>query len=158
MVRWIPPNELQLTIMALGELTAATLQQIQGLAGQIVPAYPRMTLCIEGLGGTPNNIQPRFLWCGVTGGIDALSRLQQALEGRFAPLLRDYQVKPFQPHLDLGRIRIESEQNRTALGRAIKMAQVGVVGDVPVNAIELLRSETTNLGPTLVALASYPLQ
>jgi 2'-5' RNA ligase len=72
------------------------------------------------------------------------------------PLLPNYQAKGFQGHVDLGRIKIESEQNRTALGRAIKMSPTGCIWRQQVTQFELFRSTTTSMGPQLVTDASYP--
>ena len=156
-VRWIPNPELQILVMPLGELTLPTLQQIQQIIGPIIASCPPLTLNLEGLIGTPSNLQPRFIGAGITGDVAPLIAVQKQLEARLIPLLRDYQAKPFQPHVDLGRIKIESEQNRTALGRAIKMAQLGNVATFDVPAIELLRNVTSVAGPSLDLVKSYAL-
>src|SRR2546421_11617611 len=156
-VRWIPNPELQIVVMALGEVSLPSLEQIQRIIGPMMGTFPPLKLALEGLVGSPSNLQPRFIAVGVTGDVPALTNIHNQLEAKLLPVLRDHVTKPFQPHVDLGRIKIESEQNRTALGRAIKMAQLGNVASFDVNAIELLRNVTTATGPSLELIKSYSL-
>jgi len=156
-VRWIPNQELQLTVMALGELSLPIVEQVQRIAGPMFGLFPQLKLNLEGLVGAPSNLQPRFIGAGITGDVAALTTIHNQLEAKLIPILREYQAKPFQPHVDLGRIKIESEQNRTALGRAIKMAQLGQVASFDVPALELMRTVTSAAGPSLELIKSYPL-
>jgi len=123
----------------------------------MIGTFPPLKLSLEGLTGAPSNLQPRFIGTGITGDVAQLTTIHNQLEAKLLPVLRDYQAKPFQPRVDLGRIKIESEQNRTALGRAIKMAQLGTVATFDVPAIELLRNVTTTSGPSLELIKSYSL-
>lgn len=156
-VRWVPPSELQLTIMHLGEISLYALEQVKTAIGSSLAVYHQMNLNLEGLAGSPNNLQPRFVWTAVTGDVEELTKIHNHLERLLMHLLREYNAKPFVPHLDLGRIKIESEHNRTALGRAIKMVAMGMIGSFRVDKIELMRAVTTSAGPSLELLQAYPL-
>jgi len=157
-VRWIPPAEMLLTIMTLGELSVASLQNIARQLPPILANYATMELCVEGLVGQPNNLQPRFVSCGLTGDVEQLTRMHNELEMRLKPFLQSYESKPFQPLISLGRIKMESEQSRTDLGRAIKMAHLGQVAPLSVSTVELLRIASTGAGPTFMPIESYQLR
>ena len=155
--RWNQPNMIQLTIMPLGELLIGTFDQVRrSLPGITAQARP-FELTVEGVGGSPSNLQPRFIWIGMGGESQNLILLHNSLETVLRPMLRDYQPRPFVPHIDLGRIKIESEQNRTALGRAIRMTPVGCVATLQVSQIELFRSTATSMGPQLISEGTFAL-
>lgn len=156
-VRWIPNTELQITVMALGEVSLPNLEQIQRIVGPMFALFRPLCISLEGLVGAPNNLQPRFLSMGVTGDVAELTAIHNQLEAKLLHILRDYAAKPFQPHMDLGRIKIESEQNRTALGRALRMLQIGCLATIEVPALELLRATSSTMGPTLELIQSYRL-
>jgi 2'-5' RNA ligase len=157
LVRWTPQSELQMVVMALGELSIPTVEMVKQTIRPIFTQHPSMALTLEGLGGSPSSMQPRYVWCGVTGDVQQLITLHNALEAKLLPILREYEAKPFVPNLGLGRLKQESEQNRTQLGRAIRMSQVGCVGELMVNQVELLRSAVTASGPSLLPIESFPL-
>jgi len=156
-VRFANPHELQLVILALGELTVATLDQVHRTITPLLPQFRPFELTVDGLGGSPSMLQPRFVWAGIGGDVAELTKLHNIIEANLISILRDYHARPFQPHIDLGRMKIESEQNRTALGRAIKMSQVGYVASLNVSSIETFRSTATPAGPTLEPITIYRL-
>lgn len=157
LVRWTPASELVFTIVTLGEIGVGQIAQLGATLGSVVSGFPAMHLSLDGLGGSPNNLQPRFLWVGVGGDLATLETLNQALERAVAPILPHHEVRSLQAHVPIGRIKQESESNRSALGRALRMAQIEHIGAFSVPSIELARMATTSAGPTLVAIQTFPL-
>lgn len=156
-VRFVNPAEMQIVLMALGELNMMTFENVKNTLPRVVASVRQFQVTIEGLGGTPSNLQPRFIWAGIGGAADQLIALHNAIERTLMPLVPSYQPVPFKPHVDLGRMKTESEANRTALGRAIRMAQVGLIYTLPVVSVEMFRSTATSQGVALVSYASCPL-
>jgi 2'-5' RNA ligase len=157
LVRWTPPSELCLTMLTLGELTPPTLARIAATIGPIIIRYPALQLGLEGLGGSPTTLQPRFIWAGVSGDLSSLFQLHGELERAVKGVLPEYEPITFEPQVPLGRLKQQSEQDRTALGRAIRVAAVGQIAPLTIEAIELLRYAVTTAGPTLVPVESYRL-
>ena len=139
-VRWSNPSELQIILLPLGELLVARVHQVQLILPSVAAQFRPFEITIEGLGGSPSALQPRFP-SGEHAGIEEL----QAGAGA-----------GFQVHIELGRIKTEAEAHRTALGRAIKMTSIGCVWRMRVTQFDLFRSTTTNMGPQLVTINSYP--
>lgn len=156
-VRFNNTAELQLVLIPLGELTVLSFDNVKKALPAVATQFQPFSITIEGLGGTPSNLQPRFVWAGIGGAVDDVIRLHNTLERSLMPMLPGYQAMPFKPHVDLGRMKVESEANRTALGRAIRMAQIGLIAELRVSQFELFRSTATTLGPHLQSEGVYPL-
>jgi 2'-5' RNA ligase len=156
-VRFTNISEIQMVLIALGELNHLSFVNVKKALPEICAQCSPFTVTIEGLGGTPSSLQPRFVWAGVGGDAEAMLRLHAALEKGLMPYLPNYQATAFKPHVDLGRLKTESEPNRTALGRAVRMAQVGAVYEMAVSKIELFRSTVTTQGPHLESEGSFAL-
>ena len=156
-LRFNPPATIQIVIIPLGELLVGTFDQVRRTLPNLVSQLRPFQLAVEGLGGTPSNLQPRFVWAGLTGDINQLVALHNTLENGLRPMLPNDQPKPFVPHIDIARIKIESEQNRTTVGRALRMLQIGCLANLNVSQIELFRSTTSAAGPELVSEGTFAL-
>jgi 2'-5' RNA ligase len=156
-LRFSSTEEMHIVLMSLGELNMATFEMVKGTLPKAAAGFKPFAITIEGLGGTPSNLQPRFIWAGIGGNVAELTRLHNETERWMLQVARSYQPTPFKAHVDLGRIKTESEANRTALGRALRMTQVGVIFDLQVSQIELFRSTATTQGPHLVSYGTYAL-
>lgn len=143
--RWNGQNELLLTLCALGEQQWEMVKRASGVLGPICAKYPPINLKLEGLHGLPNNNQPRHVGLNVTGDLDSLRKLREELARAVGPMLPPTE-KEFVPLVMLGRLKIESEQARTALGRAVRMTPAEVVGEWTATEIQLLRTDATTAG------------
>ncbi|MEQ1932613.1 MAG: hypothetical protein ABL962_01855, partial [Fimbriimonadaceae bacterium] len=99
LVRWTPTTELVLTLVSLGEISAGQIVQIDATVGPIIQRFGRMKFALDGLGGSPTNLQPRFVWAAATGDVEPLTRLTAELERALAPLLRNHEVKDFEARI-----------------------------------------------------------
>ena len=75
--RWIPPENLHLTVWFLGEVSDQRSAAILDTLRSPLTERP-FSLRISGLGAFPPSGSPRVIWMGVTEGLDALARLQLA--------------------------------------------------------------------------------
>ncbi len=145
-VRWNAPSELIVTLVPLGELSPGTIARVASVVESVCSASPRMTITVDGFSGLPNMIQPRYLVATLGGDIEWLTSLSARLDSAVGNLIPPRDFRAFQPHITLGRLKTESEPNRVALGRAIKLAAVPPMGTIPVEAIELLVSTASTAG------------
>ena len=101
-LRWLPEDQLHLTMSFLGQVEAARETSLRtALAAVRVPAF---FLPIQGLGAFGGE-RPPIVWAGVGKGHPHLfalhKRIQDAvLQSGFEPDLR-----PFHPHITLGRAK-----------------------------------------------------
>ncbi|MEQ1821254.1 MAG: hypothetical protein ABL949_01970 [Fimbriimonadaceae bacterium] len=157
LVRWTPTTELVLTIVSLGELSASQIVQVDATVGPIIQRYRRMSFSVEGIGGSPTNLQPRFVWAGIAGEVDPLKQLNSELERGLAPMLRNHEVKEFDARIPLGRIKQESESTRSSLGRALRVANIGPIGSLSADEVCLVRYSGTSMGVTILDVNRYVL-
>ncbi len=157
LVRWTPTHELVFPLVSLGEISVGQVAQVAATVGPIVAQYPSGQVALEGLGGTPNNLQPRSLWIGMSGDLSGLERFAQELECAVMPIVPHHESRPLQSHIPIGRLKQESESTRSALGRAVRVAQIGSMGVLPIREVELIRMASTSTGPTIVTVQAFPL-
>jgi 2'-5' RNA ligase len=104
-VSWTKPENLHLTLKFLGEVGTERVEQIEQAYAEAARASKPLSLATHETGFFPNLRRPRVVWAGLQGDLDELLALQNKLETQFATLGFTHELKPFQPHLTLGRIK-----------------------------------------------------
>ncbi len=101
-VRWLPPEQLHLTLRFMGEADDAVNAAIRkGLATIASPPFP---LTLNGTGCFPSPRRPRVLWVGLNSS-EPLMELQQKVETAVAAAGLPTEERPFSPHITLARLR-----------------------------------------------------
>lgn len=107
-VRWLPPEQLHLTLRFVGEADDAVNAAIRkGLAKIASQPFP---LALSGAGCFPSPRRPRVLWVGLSGG-EPLMQLQQKVETTVVAAGIPAEERPFSPHITLARLRDHREGN-----------------------------------------------
>ncbi len=101
--RWVRPEGVHLTLVFLGSVAAARVDEIGREMAQAAAAARPLRLEASGLGAFPSLSQPRVLWVGLIGDVDALAGLQRDLDRRMRRLGFELDQRPFRPHVTLGR-------------------------------------------------------
>lgn len=100
--RWVPMDQLHLTLVFLGEVETERMNRLlEKLAGTGSPAFD---LSIAGFGCFPNRRRPRVLWIGVAPEpllMSLAERVRQTVLSTGISL----EERPFSPHITLARIR-----------------------------------------------------
>ena len=158
-IQWANPDGMHLTLKFLGNIPASAVGPLLECLGPVGAKTSPFPLQLAGLGMFPNRRKPRVLWVGVGGGLDALTRLQQAAEGAINGLGYPPEQRPFRPHITLGRPR-----------RSVSGAQLARIGSVvsalapphPVGwrteSVDVMRSELHPSGARYTVLGSMPLE
>jgi 2'-5' RNA ligase len=100
--RWVPTDQLHLTLRFLGEVDEATLGTVQAGLGMV--QAERFTLQVRGVGHFPPRRPPRVLWVGLDGGAPLLD-LQRQVEAVVQAAGLPAEERPFSPHITLARFR-----------------------------------------------------
>jgi 2'-5' RNA ligase len=101
-VRWLPAAQLHLTMSFLGDVDATREGQLrEALAAVQVPAF---FLPVEGV-GTFGGERPTVVWAGVGKAHPHLFALHQHLQDAVLHAGLEPDLKPFHPHITLGRMR-----------------------------------------------------
>lgn len=158
-VKWVPFPELALVLVPLGEIRPGTIASIRLALEQVCARHAPVDLALAGIGGSPNMVQPKEVWIGVQAGDEARLRslvadLEKAVQGLSALPTHP----PFEARLDIGRLKVQDDQARTGLGRALRLVQVGELLRGRMNDVQILRSTAGTMGPHLEIEARIPLR
>ncbi|MBS1718341.1 MAG: hypothetical protein JSS72_11480 [Armatimonadetes bacterium] len=156
-MRWTVSSELVLTLVTLGELRVDQIARAGALLEPVLQGVPKMTFRVDGLTGTPNVLQPRFLEAILKGPVEELSAFQKRLMGAMVPVIGVQETKPWLPTFTIGRLSKEAEQSRLNLGRVLKTVPAGDMGEFPINEICLLQYASSGAGVTVSPIRSFPL-
>jgi 2'-5' RNA ligase len=100
--RWVPLEQIHLTLAFLGYVDDATLDLLTGALATI--KAPGFNLCFSDTGCFPDRRRPRVLWVGLE---------PEPLLSRLASLVREavlacnipQEERPFSPHITLARLK-----------------------------------------------------
>jgi 2'-5' RNA ligase len=158
LIRWIPSQNLHLTLKFLGDIAGSHLDFLKQAIAQTAGASPAFDLQLSGFGSFPNLKLPRILWVGLHAPASLLS-LQRSIESAVVKLGYKKEDRAFSPHLTIGRVRqnlspAELQKIRTAL----ESFQLGNIGTARVNSIHLFKSDLNPNGAEYTKLFSAGLQ
>jgi 2'-5' RNA ligase len=153
-VRWVPVKNIHLTLKILGDVSLANLEILEGILLTETARYAPFEVSIDKLGAFPSTRRPRVIWVGVEAPAE-LGQLQRALADATARLGYPPEERGFSPHLTLGRIsRNASNSEVRQIGQAIEEADVGRLGVMQVQTVNLYRSDLQPTGAVYTCLYS----
>jgi 2'-5' RNA ligase len=103
--RWVPPENIHLTIAFLGPTDPAAVPRIGAAITEVAARCRPFDLAPAGLGVFPGRRRPRVLWVGLQGDLEALAALTRAVGGALAPLGVAPPRRGNPGHLTLARAR-----------------------------------------------------
>jgi RNA 2',3'-cyclic 3'-phosphodiesterase len=149
--RWVPIEQLHLTLRFIGEVDEETLTAIQAALSRV--ASEPFTIALQQIGHFPPHRQPRVLWVGLSAG-EQLNRLQQQVEATLQTAGVAPDDRPFSPHITLARLR------ETPAAPVLSYEQRHKDFHCPpfaARAFHLYESRLSAKGATHTPLRSYPL-
>ena len=151
-------ERMHLTLHFLGHLPRTDVEALQSALAPVVARHQRFRLAAQGVGAFPGLGRPRVLWAGVSG-----SDLPQltALQTELGAALRESDLPiddRFHPHLTLARARRPPrDEERKLLRDWSARWRTEAFGDLPVDSVELIRSQLGAGPPRYTTLATFPL-
>jgi 2'-5' RNA ligase len=156
-VRWVPAENIHLTIKFLGEVSTASLKMLTTMMQTEAARHPQFEFSVGGLGAFPSPRRPRVIWIGIEAPAE-LASLQRGVETEMARLGYAPEDRPFSPHLTLGRVtRNANPDELHQLSNVLETYKVGFLGVTRVQAIHLFRSDLQPSGAIYTRLHSAPL-
>ena len=153
-VRWVRPEGVHLTLKFLGEIDPARAEPLADGAARVLAKASPAGLGVSGAGVFPDRRQPRVVWLGLGGDLDALALAQKAVEGAAAEFGFAPEKRPFRPHLTLGRVK--SGRGRAALLAALEKIEPRPV-EFTAREVVLFKSDLKPTGAVYTALHRLPL-
>jgi 2'-5' RNA ligase len=157
-LRWVRPEGIHLTLKFLGETPASRRARIEEAITRGVQGAAPFDLRLGTLGTFGRKGQPRVAWVDVSGDSERLIRLQAAIDHELAAIGFQADSRPYSPHLTLARIPDDrAREVAEPLARAIGIVPPPV-GEIPVEAVSLMRSELRPGGAVYTRLFTAPLR
>ncbi len=152
-VKWIPSENMHLTLKFLGktpeELLPEIKENLSGVAASHRPFYIR----IYGAGAFPNTRYPRVIWIGIIDS-DELKALQEEIEESMEALGFKKEDRPFSPHLTVGRVR--SPKGKEMLMEELATFKKMDFGNIEVKNISIIKSELKPTGAQYTIISEVP--
>jgi 2'-5' RNA ligase len=164
-LRWSPIKNLHLTLRFLGDTTPHQRQQVrvrlEEVAAKTTPFMLHVDATGQGLGGFPNLRQPRVLWVGLGGELEALGQFQTQIEAMAQALGFAPEEKAYTPHLTLARAARAADrrvlnQVGQAIGDYAKVFEEAQILSFTVDRLVFYQSELGVGGSRYSALARLP--
>ena len=112
-VRWVPINNIHLTLKFLGDVSETNLVHINEALTGAGAAHKPFELSVGGLGVFPSVHRPRVIWVGVEANNECHA-FKRRIETDTERLGYPVEKREFSPHLTLGRV------NRSASSQEVR--------------------------------------
>ena len=156
-VRWVPVDNVHLTLKFLGDVSQTNLAHIHEAVSMAAALQKPFEMSVGGVGAFPSIHRPRVLWVGVETNDDCRA-LQRRIETDTARLGYAAEKHTFFPHLTLGRVhRTATLQEVKAIGKILGTVKQGFLGAARVTEIHLYKSDLKSSGAVYTKFFSVPL-
>ena len=152
-VRTVASDGVHLTLKFFGDLTREQIQTASEVVSAVTAETGGFDFHLRGLGAFPSERRPAVIWAGVADGT-ACASLVEALEVALDEAGFPKEVRPFQPHVTLARVKSRPPER---LAELLSEFADTDFGSFPVSSIELIASELTPIGPIYLTLAEFRL-
>ncbi len=149
--RWVPPEQLHLTLAFLGEVEEKTAEEVSERLALI--DSPSFQFCFSGTGCFPNRRRPRVLWAGLVPS-PGLMRLAGRVHGVVLACGIPLEERPFSPHITLARLRFPAAMEVEAF---FSMPQKLKLPPFSVREFTLFQSRLTPSGAVHIPIRTFPL-
>ncbi len=150
-VKWVAEDAMHVTLRFLGEVGGDRVKPIgDALTAAVRPARS-FDLGFGGIGAFPSLARPRVLWIGVDRH-PALELLANDVEKALMALDFEPELRPFHPHLTLGRAE-RSARPAAFAGLERIATEIAWQGATVVDGVDLMQSVLGPKGPTYTVLS-----
>lgn len=156
-VRWVPAENVHLTLKFLGNVSVTNLTVLKDILKTEASNGSAFDISIGELGAFPSNRRPRVIWINVQAPSE-LEAVQRGIESETARLGYERETRPFSPHLTIGRVSRNANAGQVRrLGEVLDRYTVGFLGAMRVRTIQLYQSDLSPAGAVYTQLFSAEL-
>jgi 2'-5' RNA ligase len=152
-IQWIHPRNVHLPLKYIGETPKKGVDAVIQALSSVQVTTP-LNIPLAGLGFFPISGRPRVFWVGAEN-TSGLRQLATGVDAILQPLGVVPEVRPFQPHLTLGRVMEgHSLEEMKTLVEELPSREFGVISP---DRFGLFGSTVTANGPEYSKLAEFPI-
>ncbi len=156
-LRWMRPEGVHLTLKFLGTTRESRVESIGAALRVAASAVPPFELEFGPLGsfGSRRSSRGQVIWTGIEGDLTQLREIVRLIDSAFERVGIEPELRPFTPHLTLGRGR----RSRTPLPPALFIDTVWPppVARFPVETVSLMQSDLRPEGARYTTRLTVPL-
>jgi RNA 2',3'-cyclic 3'-phosphodiesterase len=156
-VRWAPLEQLHLTLEFLGNIATEDLPQLENDLTKVGAGHRSFDLSVERIGAFSSVRNPRVIWAGIEGNVDAVKALQRDVKGAVRQFVTEEETRAYRPHVTLGRVRPIKPRELRRVSDALASAADRSFGAWPVKEFALMQSKLSPHGSQHSALATLAL-
>ncbi len=152
-IRWVHPRNMHVTLKYIGEWDESRLDHLTRALGGVRVAT-RISVPLAGLGFFPYAHSPRVFWV-IAENTPPLRQLASSIDARLTRLGIAPEVRPYMPHLTLGRLR--GQCDLTEMYEAMEELPSREFGTIAPDRFALYGSQNTERGPVYRKIREFPL-
>ena len=155
-VKWVAPHQLHATLKFLGEIDEQGRARAETALRLAAAKQGAFTMRLELVGAFPSTDSPQVVWVGVGEGKEALMKLAQVLDRELEAAGWPAEMRPFAPHLTIGRVR--SAYGLRGLAQRLRALDWSPPqASWPASSVTFYQSVLSAEGPRYTVLADVPL-
>ena len=154
-VRWVPAENLHLTLKFLGDVEEAQVVSIRSALREALAGTAGFGVTARGLGVFPDARRPRVLWMGLAA--PELAQVAGQVDRALEPLGVERASTRFRPHATIGRWR-RPEPPGVSLREELTRWCDREFGEFRMDAVTLFRSTLRPAGATYSPLEVFRLE
>lgn len=158
-IKWGAVDSIHITLKFLGDVDSDAMPTLQSAIAVTCESTPPLTLTLSGIGAFPNAQRPNVVWVGAEGQVEFASKLAERIDDACAAFGFAREQRPFTAHLTIGRVKRDASMNdRKYIGEMIMTATVGVLGELRINHVSVMKSELRPTGSVYTRLCAIELK
>jgi 2'-5' RNA ligase len=154
-IRWVPKENIHLTIKFLGEIKEDTLADIGRCLRDVCRIHAPFSISLQGTGAFPNQKSPNVLWIGVKKSLE-LKNLYMDIEEAMSEIGFEEEDRKHSPHLTIGRVK--NRINISPVMKSLDEFKNEFFGIVLIAEVHLMKSILKSSGAQYAKLASFKLK
>jgi RNA 2',3'-cyclic 3'-phosphodiesterase len=156
-IKWIPKDNIHLTLKFLGDVDNVEIPQVCDVASDCAASIEPFNIVVHGTGGLPSGERARVIHAGLQEPTGSLIKLVQSLELGFADMGFKPEPRDYVPHLTIGRTRGGSRRASPEVMEKIAEYSDHFFGEMSVDEIRVYATFLDKSGPTYQVMDTIPL-
>lgn len=156
-LKWVPPENLHMTLKFLGDLEEAAVASLRQRLATVAARFAPFRIAVRGLGTFPGGRARtlKVVWAGTAGELDTLRTLQAAVERCAREVGVPKEEREFSPHFTLARAK--DPRGHGELFRRLERGAAREFGELHVREVSLIQSTLRPTGPIYSTVCTFPL-
>ena len=156
-VKWVPEENLHLTLNFVGDIDDREVPEFCSDAEDFISKFEPFDLVLGGLGGFPSLEQPNSIWIGAEEGGDEMALISREI----TKFLRDWSLGKsrfdFAPHMTIGRVK-KGSQCPTELATLLHRFRNHDAGSCYIDRVKICSSTFEGGRPQYASMATIELE